>query len=787
MIRFLTIVLAVLLMGGAVWAQQVHVFTNDSLPKTLTSPTYDGDTIRISGTRIFTTTNGIDNNGADKVVFDFLTDTLEFGTGGGQNRYGIQLRGQSDSCVIRGGFVIHNIYDTGAVCILLSAGKGNRTVSTHVETIGHSSNLISTPAWPTSYGNVWDSMTWDQECKSFQSRESYNGAAFLDGGPGWPSVGTNGDTAAEEASARDRIIATRFTMPENGYGVTVTPRYGYPTGTTPSPLIKFAIYTLAGALVDSSYTFTTNELTTGATSSTARNIPLMLQANLTSGTTYYLCVWTNNNANLYLKKDPLGGTNMYAQSATFGTWPTTFSPSTITDSVLYCVLNYRQSDYVFGNKIENNNIVECHAQAIINKNVMICRYNTAVIDARNDRWDTAYVDKGLTGSIGQSASNSYFLISRFGQPGTEVAYNTVTSGTTYQGCRGVDIENTWGIPSKKVSYHHNTFNISNGPQSEPADVSGTCRVIRARAIDGGYLAYIDVYENDMTGFVDSSAATKWIGLQTRLLNFGFPANYTADTCKVYNNRFRAKSKSLAFVDAKGSEMVWVAAAAPLAWPHVIQNNKFVSSQYIVGFGDGANTIEASEMVLNGDTLSFLAPADTVGGYVNCTDKYTWQVGLGDLAMDNVAKNNVYLEGASDTNIFFGAGGADNAELGLNRTVTMTVLGNNGYPVPNADVKVRSSYAITGTPKHTGTTDANGKFIPDMTYWYEAEDTIDSTTFNPFRFVAVSGADSASTDYTVSPTNIAVTVTLTGTAGTPPASAVKSFKGTSLKGTKVGGP
>jgi len=107
------IVLGCLLIGTPVKAT-IHIITNDSLPYVMTSD-YAGDTIRISGTKITTTGNGINiQSGANDVLFDFGNDTLVFGTDYGDSYYGINIdRISATNITVRGGTILHGVQNCG--------------------------------------------------------------------------------------------------------------------------------------------------------------------------------------------------------------------------------------------------------------------------------------------------------------------------------------------------------------------------------------------------------------------------------------------------------------------------------------------------------------------------------------------------------------------------------------------------------------------------------------------------------------------------------------------------
>lgn len=103
MIRVTLLILLLLPVSG--WAVgEVHIFDADSCGKTLGSA-YENDTIRISGTKMSCSGTGVTFD-TDSIFFDFDGDTLEYCTGGSNDKHGISSSGLTKGVVITGGFVL---------------------------------------------------------------------------------------------------------------------------------------------------------------------------------------------------------------------------------------------------------------------------------------------------------------------------------------------------------------------------------------------------------------------------------------------------------------------------------------------------------------------------------------------------------------------------------------------------------------------------------------------------------------------------------------------------------
>ncbi|MBD3402459.1 hypothetical protein GF420_06165, partial [candidate division GN15 bacterium] len=112
------VVAPMLLLAPAADARQVAI---TSLPFTYS----DGDqipgvvdTLYIQGTKLTSATRGIDLNSVRDLVLNLGSDTLVFGTGGGDEHYGLDINGPvSDrprNVKIVGGYILHQPSDTTA-------------------------------------------------------------------------------------------------------------------------------------------------------------------------------------------------------------------------------------------------------------------------------------------------------------------------------------------------------------------------------------------------------------------------------------------------------------------------------------------------------------------------------------------------------------------------------------------------------------------------------------------------------------------------------------------------
>jgi len=162
----------------------VHTLHSSDLPFTV-STAYNNDTIRIAGTRISATGTAISiSPGVHDVLFDFGTDTLEFGTGGGYNASGMYIIGSAGDNVrdleIRGGHILRDV-DTGVSvgnynrCVRLGRAHDVQFIGTNLTIDGHDAKCVLIM---DCYSIYFEKGTWTSNSTSFTSRHMFDGAVL---------------------------------------------------------------------------------------------------------------------------------------------------------------------------------------------------------------------------------------------------------------------------------------------------------------------------------------------------------------------------------------------------------------------------------------------------------------------------------------------------------------------------------------------------------------------------------------------------------------------------------
>ena len=368
---------------------------------------------------------------------------------------------------------------------------------------------------------------------------------------------------------------------------------------------------------------------------------------------------------------------------------------------------------------------------------------------RTDGRNSLYTDySGLC----MSAANPYGLVFKNVGPGTAAINNTITSGNTYAGNRGILIERGRGSASNPVRIVHNTLDIHEGPNVEYP--TGPVHALRIRY---GPL-HIDIDSNTFIASADNNPSTTAINDNINMIRISNDGGGVVKSdIRVRNNRIEAHSLSSSGVEVSAVNFDNIEFDSSVFF----QNNNVLSAGRIYDIG-GYNG-EAHGVVVVGDTVSFIAPN---------LDPKTWLVGYLSLNWNcgaNIARDVTYLGGTSDKDITFANDGT--CDLKLQRTLDVNVVGSNSLTVSGAQVTVTNGYNQTVLSGLT----SNGLLSGPVTYWYESRAGADSTNFGTFHVKVKKGSDSTMFDHVVSASSSLPVLTLQNTVGegtqidvTPPA-------------------
>jgi hypothetical protein len=378
---------------------------------------------------------------------------------------------------------------------------------------------------------------------------------------------------------------------------------------------------------------------------------------------------------------------------------------------------------------------------------------TVTVDQRN-RLDIG----GACGGTG----NAYAILLRFSGPGSRITNNYIRSGTTYEGGEGIMTENPMGTISTPIIVSGNDVDVHCGNSVRPE--YRTCYARKSRSIDsGGQIYNMDDYNNRYVTTGDTVAATdSYENIIVGLVIGGDPGtnvsyhdNYIS--ASQFGSSGGVTSRALVLDCSYGDSTDYEGEAK-------IYENHFYSDAFLMVSG-GANC-GGDYLRLWADSLDWISPRLSV----TSTFRHNyWDITKTSFGNDLYYKDFVYGTGVYDSNITWATDANHNDETGLQRTLSILVLGSNSQPVPSADVIAKNNYGATVL---TTTTNENGIATGAVTYWFEHRThTGDSTGFNPFTLIASKGADADTGTLTVDWDSFTDTLTLGATSGeadeTPP--------------------
>ncbi len=365
-------------------------------------------------------------------------------------------------------------------------------------------------------------------------------------------------------------------------------------------------------------------------------------------------------------------------------------------------------------------------------------YGTAWIEACSVRTDARNSFYPTNDGLCHSTSNPYGICFRHAGPGARIVDNVVTSGTNWGGNRGIMIEYGWGTDEKPIVISGNLVDVHEGPNVEYGDA------LPSHGLRIRYSPHrINVLNNTFICTGDNDPSTEDIG--TGIHPVRLSCNTGQTNVLIRNNTIRAISLSGSGVACNGVTFDGI------DYPDTyrLEYNHIVSSGTIYKFGDvGSQDVGPTGVTIVGDTVAFAT---------NTIDPHTFY--LGHLSNDwncteNVACDIVYQNGTSDEDVEFSNGGT--ADIAIQRTLSVKVNGDNGLPVPGAEVTVTNNYGRTVL---TGVTGSSGTVTGPVSYRWESRTQTDSTQFNGFSVKCKKGADSVVTSITVNATSESPTVTL----------------------------
>lgn len=336
------------------------------------------------------------------------------------------------------------------------------------------------------------------------------------------------------------------------------------------------------------------------------------------------------------------------------------------------------------------------------------------VDARNDGPYTGY-------RYGESYGIALEHVEHF-----RIWNNTIDYDSNYFGGMGIFVANSRStdFPNEPSVIHDNIIKSSIGPlATDTGGTTGHSTCIRIRINSSN----INVYDNELYAYSDTISTTYFRTGQAIGVWLGYDdTTNSVNNITMYNNTIRVSTDGHT---AYGMTLIGLHDTAT----NISHDNHIYSNNTIFGIaniGDTGNT-----------TAGFLSYNDTLDKVSPSIDFTTYRIGFASNrwnCWNNAFRDNVLLNGTSDTNIVFSNNGVQSFDL--YRTLNITIQDTLSNPIQNA---ICTTWNNLGAVVLIDTSDANGLFSGITRYWYESRTDADSTSLRPFdlRIWNAAGTDS----------------------------------------------
>lgn len=405
-------------------------------------------------------------------------------------------------------------------------------------------------------------------------------------------------------------------------------------------------------------------------------------------------------------------------------------------------------------------------------------------DARNDNYTYP------SGGVCWGSTNSACIAVNRVEPGSIIRKNTLRAGVKWFGAdEGVLLETCLGTVADPIYVDSNIIqDIHRGQDAYYGDLN--VKGIKSRYHNKN----VFIEHNDITAWVGDSSGNTSYGPKGVILEIVSHQNQGcdwgsgngADTNVFWQNNTGVINATDSIIDSRNSaahpgNMVTAVRLALMneggysfyGSGNRIRRNNWTSPHvlYKVAGYDAAGNCDSAFIIE--DTVQWSTPE-----YANIA-KYVFDVGYDGQAFGNMALDVKYAGKTGDSLTAGTAinmrsdGAAGERDIALDRTLNITVNGNNSLPVSGASYWIVNGYGDTIL---TGTTGANGLISGVVRIWHEFRNATDSTTgYNDFTFKTLMGTDSTSGTSDVDWNNYDTTLVLAATAGSAPRTRLRGFK------------
>jgi photosystem II stability/assembly factor-like uncharacterized protein len=387
--------------------------------------------------------------------------------------------------------------------------------------------------------------------------------------------------------------------------------------------------------------------------------------------------------------------------------------------------------------------------------------NRITVDSRNNRYTT------YSGSEA-SNTNAYGISTTYLNGGSRISYNTIRSGSSYLGGRGImcvaatGMAND-GIHTNLINISHNNISIHEGFNVEFGTLYYTTAFRlrqNCRGVMVDHNSFVTVSDTITSVGVHGKAYGNRSSTATYEMTFSatdpdlapWYITYKNNACSaLVINQTSGKPFEVAAFDF---ELTNVASNAIDSTVIMDSNTYYSEGTEVLRFGqyDG----QGAYMLVTNGTFHLVQNDITPKGTFNLSDPYG---AVGNVIRDGVYKGIARSDSLGIIYYYQGQPTTANAnnDIAIERTTNVFVRGTNGRPVNNAVVTFTNAY---GQSLGSLTTNANGRVTKVLRFGHYFHTTPrDSVLYNLHSFAAQKGAVNTTVNYSVTDSTYSDTITL----------------------------
>ena len=378
----------------------------------------------------------------------------------------------------------------------------------------------------------------------------------------------------------------------------------------------------------------------------------------------------------------------------------------------------------------------CHAGILVG-GIAWVDSNNVTIDAFNENTNATWANAHAIADAGKAWAGSHFR------------YNTIRSGTTHYGGRGMYANFAAGTADSPVEFAYNDIRVSQGYSGPGEAIDG-----RGMRFRWGCF-YLRVHHNYIEIDMDGDDATEYMehsGHGIMYTGVGLEGSDTGAYNWFYNNEIHMDWNGGTDAEPDYVGGIIIDQAVKTGYPYgnnnMSFNNHIYSNVRCLQY-NGVNGV-CNEFTSYRDTIEWIQPS--------YEDGWGWEgpVGVGGWNLETL--NNRLIDPifiGCDYESITNRSGSGTKSIYVMRTVELAIAGNNGLPVSGATVHIWPKQAYADSTRNDRavtyrTTGSGGVIYDTLSYKYNLwENTAYSdSTYNPYRIRAVMGNDTTWTSLTL---------------------------------------